>query len=186
MNDQMIISLLYERSEKAIQELGNKYGKNCKAIAFRVLQNEQDAEECVNDACLAVWNTIPPQKPAILSAYIYKITRNLSVNRYHFNTAKKRNNHYDVIMEEVEEYLIGKENVEDEVLTKELSAHIQLFLKKLSKEDRMLFVQRYWFLKSVPELARDMGKTQNSVNVRLLRIREKLREYLRREGLYDT
>ena len=150
------------------------------------LYPEQDAEECVNDACLAVWNTIPPQKPAILSAYIYKITRNLSVNRYHFNTAKKRNNHYDVIMEEVEEYLIGKENVEDEVLTKELSAHIQLFLKKLSKEDRMLFVQRYWFLKSVPELARDMGKTQNSVNVRLLRIREKLREYLRREGLYDT
>lgn len=183
MEDQLIIEKLFERSEGGIKELSNKYGKQCKIIANRVLQNEQDAEECVNDALLAAWNTIPPKKPNPLSAYIYRVTKNISLKKYHANTAKKRNNHYDLVLDELEECLVGETTVEEEILAKELEKAMNDFLSELKKQDRILFVKRYWYLESIPEIADSSGRSTNYVAVHLHRSREKLKKYLKQKGL---
>lgn len=183
IEDQMIIKKLYERSEEAIKELSDKYGALCQGIANRILSNEQDAEECLNDALLAVWNTVPPEEPDPLSAYICRITRNISLKKYHANTAKKRNTHYDVALDELEECLAGGSSVEDEILAKELQQSMNDFLSKLKKADRVMFVRRYWFLETVSEIAGSIGRSNNYVTVHLHRSRKKLENYLKMKGL---
>ena len=106
MEDKEIIRLFFERSEQAINSLSLKYGNLCKSISYNILSNKEDAEECVNDVYLAVWNTIPPQRPDSLSAYISKITRNISLKKYRRNTADKRNNRYDISLDELQNYSI--------------------------------------------------------------------------------
>ena len=181
MEDQLIIKLFFERSETAITELANKYGGLCASLAYNILKNEQDVEECVNDAYLAAWNAIPPETPNPLSAYICRITRNLSLKKYHLNTAKKRNNYYDLALEEIEGCLVGISNVEDEILVKELSAQINAFLEKLKEKDRIIFIQRYWFCDSAQEIAKKLGVSVNYVTVHLHRTRVKLKKYLEME-----
>lgn len=181
MEDISIINLFLERSETAIGELSQKYGKLCKSISYNILRNEQDAEECVNDTFLAVWNTIPPQKPDPLQAYICRITRNISLKKYHTNTAKKRNHHYDVILEEIADCIESKTMVEDEILAKELKNKINVFLANLKVKDRVLFVRRYWYCDSVVEIAKSLNISVNTATVRLHRIRKKLEDYLERE-----
>lgn len=183
MDDQLIIQKFYERSETAIQLLSDKYGGLCRTVAHRILGSDQDAEECLNDTLLAAWNTIPPENPDPLSAYICRITRNLSLKRYHANTAQKRNTAYDLALEELEEYLPGNTSVEDEVLAKELEHAINAFLAQLGQRERMLFVKRYWFVESVAEIADSMGMSKNYVNVHLHRSRKKLESYLKKKGL---
>lgn len=146
MDDQLIIKKFWERSEDAIRELLNKYGNLCHGLANRILQNEQDAEECVNDALLAAWNTIPPENPNPLSAYLCGIIRNLSLKKYRANTAKKRNHYYDLVLDELVNSLPGDALVEDEILAKELGQAINDFLSGIGELDRALFVRRYWFL----------------------------------------
>lgn len=182
MQDQMIINLFLERSEAAITELSKKYGKQCKSLAYRILQNEQDAEECVNDAYLAAWNAIPPQSPDPLGAYICRITRNLSLKKYHFNTAQKRNSRYDLILEELAECIDGKAGVEDAVLAKELAGQIHSFMDTLKVKDRVMFVRRYYFCDPVMQIAGEMGVSTNYVTVHLHRTREKLKGFLKKEG----
>ena len=132
MDDQLIIDGFWERSEKAINDLSAKYGYLCKNIANRILNNEQDSEECVNNALLAAWNTIPPQNPAPLSAYICKIMKNIALNKYHANTAQKRNNYYNAVLEELEECIASNISVEDEILAKELkTVHLHRSREKL-------------------------------------------------------
>lgn len=183
MEDDVIIKLFFERSERAITELANKYGKLCFSLSDNILKNREDAEECVNDAYLAVWNRIPPETPKPLMAYICKITRNLSLKKWHSNTAQKRNNYYNVILDEIEECLSGKATVEEEILVQEMSEQVNLFLEKLKEKDRVIFVQRYWFCDSIPQIAKDMGVSTNYVTVHLHRTREKLKKYLKKEGL---
>lgn len=183
MDDQLIIKKLGERSESAIQALSDKYGKLCLALANRILHNEQDAEECVNDALLAAWNTIPPASPDPLSTYLCGITRNLSIAKYHANTAKKRNHYYDLVLDELADSLPGNTLVEDEILAKELGHAINDFLSGLGKFDRMLFIRRYWFLESVSEIADQVGKSANYVTLHLHRSRKKLENYLKANGL---
>lgn len=130
MEDQLIIKLFFDRSEDAIRELTLKYGKICKQLTNRFLHNEQDSEECINDAYLAVWNTIPPQNPDPFSAYVFRIVKNTALKKYRANTARKRNNYYDVILEEVDEFLIVNETVESEILAKEISRQINIFLDR--------------------------------------------------------
>ena len=185
MEDQLIIKLFFERSEDAIRELDLKYGKICRCIANKFLHNEQDSEECINDAYLAVWNTIPPQDPDPLSAYVFRIVKNAALKKYRANTAQKRNNYYDVILEEVDEFLAVKETVESEILAKEISRQINVFLGQIKDKDRIMFVQRYWFCYSVEEIAKMVGVSKNYVTVHLHRTRKKLRDYLRSEGFYD-
>lgn len=185
MEEQVIIELFFGRSEEAIRELDLKYGEMCNRLAYKFLHNEQDVEECINDAYFAAWNTIPPKTPNPLSAYICRIVKNMALKRYRTNTAQKRNHYYDIILEEVDEFLSINETVESEILAKEISNRINIFLEDIKDKDRIMFVQRYWFCYSVEEIANTIGVSKNYVTVHLHRTREKLRDYLKEEGFYD-
>jgi RNA polymerase sigma-70 factor (ECF subfamily) len=178
MNDEKIIALFFERSEQAIAELDCKYGAACRSVSFHILGNREDAEECVNDAYLGVWNAIPPAKPHPLLSFVCKIVRNVSLKRYEYNTAVKRNSHYDLAMEELEDFLASSSTVEAELAKQELTALIEAFLDTLSREDRVIFLRRYWFAEPYNEIAEKVGLSEKNVSVRLVRIRKRLRSYL--------
>ena len=183
MEDSKIIELFYERSEQAIVELSEKYGRICHRIAVNILKNDADAEECVNDTYLGAWNTIPPQNPNPLLTYICRIVRNISIKRYHQNTAKKRNSYYDVALDELEDCLPSAMSVEDEVNAGELALLFDDFLATLDKTNRVMFVRRYWFSDSVSDIAATFKMNDHAVTVRLSRTREKLRQYLIGKGV---
>lgn len=178
MDDEKIIELFFERSEQAIVELDDKYGKLCHNISANILNNKQDAEECVNDAYLGAWNTIPPERPNPLLSFICKIVRNLSIMRHHSNTAAKRNSTYDVALDELVETLASPTSVEDEIEAKQLTGIIESFLDTLSTENRVIFMRRYWFCQSYADIAKQVGITEKNVSVHLTRIRKQLRNYL--------
>jgi RNA polymerase sigma-70 factor (ECF subfamily) len=178
MHDENIIQLFFERSEQAIGELDKKYGWVCHSVAYNILNNRQDAEECVNDAYLGTWNAIPPERPNPLLAFVCKIVRNLSLKRYEQNTAVKRNSRYDVAMEELEGCLASSVTVEEEIEARELTEIIQSFLDSLTKENRVIFLRRYWFSDSYADIARQVGISEKNVSVRLTRLRKDLRKYL--------
>ena len=183
MEDQLIIELFMERSEDAIEELSNQYGRLLKNLSYQILRNEQDAEECVNDTYLAVWNRIPPERPDPLSSYICRIARNISINKLRSNTAKKRNSHYDLILDELEDSISGDTQIEDDMLVSEMTEYINRYLGKIKEVDRIIFINRYWFCKEIPEIAKDMGLSINYLNVHLHRTRQRLMKYLKKEGL---
>ena len=178
-----ILSLFYERSEQAIAELERKYGAAVRKTASNILSSKQDVEECANDTWLGVWNSIPPQHPDSLAAYVCKIARNLALGRFHSNTAQKRNGQYDLVLDELEECIPASVNVEADYEEKELSAAIVRFLDSLGYEDRFCFVRRYWYGDSLSEIADVTGGSSHRISVRLSRVREKLRRYLKKEGL---
>lgn len=178
MEDEEIIGLFFARSEQAISELDRKYGKVFLKTAYNILKNESDAAECVNDAYLGTWNTIPPTKPNSLLAFVCQIVRNISVKCYYRKKAMKRNSTYDVAMEEIDACLSSASTVEDEIETKELARMIEGFLDTLSSENRVIFLQRYWFSDTYSDIAKKVGISEKSVSVRLTRIRKKLKEYL--------
>ena len=182
MDDSRILELFFARSEQAISELSKKYGKLCLHIAGNILGNPCDAEECVNDAYLGVWNSIPPQKPNPLQAYLCKIVRNIAVTRYHSNTAVKRNSHYDVALEELQDCLCSADTPELALEAKELSHLLDRFLAALDTRSRVMFVRRYWYSDSIIKIAEDFRMKPNSVSVQLSRIRNKLRRFLTQEG----
>lgn len=178
MDDKTIIELFFQRSEHAIRELDRKYGKICKKLSYNILNNAQDAEECLNDAYLGAWNTIPPARPDPLLTYLCKIVRNLSLKAYWKKAANKRSGCYTLAMEEVEACIAGPDAVEAEVETKELASIIQAFLDTLSTQNRVIFMRRYWFSESYQDIAALVGLTEKNVSVRLTRIRRKMKEYL--------
>ena len=183
MKDQEMIALFFERSEQAITELITKYGAAVKAVTSNILKNPQDAEECCADTYLAVWNQIPPEKPQHLGAYTCRIARNLSLKRLYTNTAQKRNRYYDVALDELEETIPALSTVESEYDAKELTGYLNRFLASLSREDRFLFLRRYWFGDSVRAIAEELGITSHKASVRLFRLRKKLQNYLVKEGM---
>ena len=178
MTDEEIIDLFFAREEQAIDELDRKYGKVLHKTSYSILKNELDASECVNDAYLGTWNAIPPTKPNSLLAFVCQIVRNISVKRYYMKKAMKRNSTYDVAMEEIDACLSSANTVEDEVETKELARIIEGFLDTLTSENRVIFLQRYWFSDTYSDIAQKVGISEKSVSVRLSRIRKRLREYL--------
>lgn len=184
LTDEEILSLFDARSERAITETANRYGRSLQTLACRILNNVSDAEESVNDTYLAAWNAIPPEHPNPLRAYLYRITRNLAVARCHRNTAQKRNSSYDLALDELEGCLAAPEGVEDRLTARELTAALNRFLAGLDRERRILFVRRYWYGDSVDELARRFSCRPNTVSARLLRLREKLRKELEKEGFF--
>lgn len=178
IEDEKIIELFFERSEQAIRELDNKYGKVCHALSYNIVNNRQDAEECVNDAYMGAWNTIPPAKPDPLRAYICKIVRNISLKCYYRREAAKRNSTYEIAMQELEPYLSAPETVEAEMETKELARIIESFLDTLTVENRIIFMRRYAYLDAYSDIAACVGLSEKNVSVRLTRIRQRLKEYL--------
>lgn len=183
MDDKAIIDLFFERLEQAIRELDTKYGKTCHKVSYNILNNQQDAEECVNDAYLGTWNAIPPQRPDLLLTFLCRIVRNLSIMRYHANTATKRNSAYDIALVELENCLSSGITVEDEVERKLLVQTIEDFLDTLSRDSRVIFMRRYWFCDNYAEIAKQVGISEKTVSVRLTRIRDQLREHLTKKGV---
>ena len=183
LKDHEIVELFFERSEQAITELILKYGAAMKKVASNILNNAQDIEECMSDTCLHVWNRIPPAKPQHLGAYACKVARNVSLNRYHSNTAQKRNSHYDVALEELEGTIPALSTVETEYDARELTKYLNRFLHGLDQRDRYLFLRRYWFGDGISEIARNLGISPHNASVRLFRLRQKLLTLLQKEGL---
>ena len=183
MEDSRIVDLFFERSEQAIDELLNKYGKAAEHTAGHILNDRADVEECMNDANFAMWNAIPPARPENLKAYYLTVARNTALTRYHANTAKKRSSIYDTALDELEDCLASREDPAAETEARELSEAVNAFLKKLPKEDRQMFVCRYWLADTVEEIAAKLHCRSGRVSVRLFRTRQKLKTYLIKEGL---
>lgn len=183
LDDSKIIDLFYERSEQAIIELSQKYGSVCTKVANNILNDVRDTEECVNDAYLGAWNTIPPQRPNPLLSYVCRIVRNLAIKKYHANTAAKRNSIYDVALDELENCFPASTSVEDEFNAGEVARSIDRFLETLDKENRIMFVRRYWHSDSIADLAELFHTSNHNISVRLSRTREKLKKYLIQEGV---
>ena len=182
MLDEEIIELFFERSERAIEELEAKYGKICLQTSYNILGNYSDAEECVNDGYLGVWNAIPPTRPDPLLTYVLKIVRNLSLNCFHKNQARKRNSTYDLAVEELSEFLAAPESVESAMETKELVKTVEEFLDSLKTRDRVIFIRRYWFYDSYEQIAERVGISAKNVSVKLTRLRRQLKVYLEERG----
>ena len=178
IEDEKIIDLFFNRSEKAIQELDIKYGKVCHKLSYNILNNKQDAEECVNDAYLGAWNAIPPTRPNPLLSYIVKIVRNISLKIYWRKEAAKRSGHYKIALEEIEGYITDQKTVEDEIEARELARIIEEFLDTLTVENLVIFMRRYWFADSYKDIAELVGISEKNISVRLTRIREKMKQYL--------
>ncbi len=177
MDDLDIIALYFARNEQAIEETQTKYGRYCHRISMNILDNREDAEECVNDTWLKTWQSIPPKRPGILRLFVGTITRHLSINRYEALRAQRRNKELEVSLDELADCIPMKE--ED---AGELPALLDGFLHSLPPEDRSLFVLRYWHAHSVKHLADTFHMTVGAISTRLWRIREKLRSYLTERG----
>ena len=150
---------------------------------MNVLNNRQDAEECVNDTFLGVWNSIPPHNPDPLSAYVFRITRNISLNMRKRNTALKRKSNYDLCLDEIEDFLSSPETVEDIVSEAELTGYINEFLDTLDKTNRYIFVRRFWYLDSYDDISRAVGIKNGAARIRLTRVKAELKKYLESKGV---
>lgn len=182
MEDEKIIELYFNRSEAAIEETSQKYGSYCRAIANNILGSYEDSEECENDGYRVLWERIPPERPAYFKGFLGRIVRNLALNRYDYNTAKKRNGKFHVVLSELEECIPSKISLEQQVEEREISKEITLFLKSIEKEKRIIFVRRYWFSDSIEDIALGFGISESKVKSILFRTRKKLKIHLEREG----
>ena len=184
MDDQMIVDLFWRRSSDAIAETAKKYGSYCYRIAYHILANTEDSEECVNDTYLKVWDSIPPARPNRFSAFIGKITRNLAINRYAYLTAEKRGgSQIPLALEELSGCIPDHRTPALVLEEKELGEVINQFLGGLPSEARRIFLQRYWNLMSVKDIAQLYGITESKAKMSLMRTRSKLKCYLEKEGV---
>ncbi len=183
MEDEKIVQLYWDRNEKAIEESSMKYGSYCRNIARNILQNEEDAEECVNDTWLNAWNAMPPHRPSVLPTFLGKLTRNLSFDRYRKLHRDKRGGHtIDLVLDELEELVSGQNDPEKKWQEKELTENINRFLLDQTEEKRTLFILRYWYALDISEIAKRTGLSSNRISVNLNRIRSKLKIFLRERG----
>lgn len=183
MEDQKILQLLWDRVESALEALAKKFGKRLLYTAMNILGNPQDAEEAVSDTYLALWNAIPPEKPDPLSGYVHRTGRNVALKKYRYLTAQKRATQYEVSLEELSGILPGP-SFEEMLDARELGRAMDRFLDTVSKENRILFLRRYWFGDSIKHLAKASGLSENTISVRLSRIRSQLKDYLTKEGFF--
>ncbi len=184
MEDKKILELLWNRVEAALDAIAKKFGKRLLYTAMNILGNPQDAEEAVNDTYMALWNAIPPERPDPFAGYVHRTGRNVALNKCRYLSAEKRNSQYDVSLDELAGVLPGP-SFEELMDARELGRAIDRFLDTVSRENRILFLRRYWFGDSVRHLAKAMGMTENTVSARLSRLRSQLRQYLTdREGFF--
>lgn len=184
MEDSQIIKLYWMRDEDAIVQTDQKYGKLCRGLSYRILANREDSEECVSDTYLAAWHQMPPQKPAYLKGFLARIVRNISISRIRERYSKKNGGgELSLVLEELENTLVSDANVEQAYEQKELAAFINRFLKTISKDDRVIFLCRYWRFFSVSEIALSQHFSESKVKTSLHRTRKKLHNFLESEGL---
>lgn len=177
MQDAQIIDGLFEKDENALKQLSERFGKLCLQVAYNVLGNREDAEECVNDAYLNVWEAIPPTRPSNLRAFVCKVTRNLSLDRVKYNSARKRSSNELISLSELDEKIGFEPNYE------ELGDVIDKFLRTEKPETRIIFMRRYWFLDSIEEIAMMYGYSESKIKSLLYRARGRLEKFLKKEGI---
>lgn len=183
MDDNGIIQLYWDRNHQAIKVTSEKYGHYCKTIAKNILNNEEDAEECVNDTYFNAWNMMPTHWPKQLTTFLGKITRNLSFNRYKYNHAEKRGGgEITLVLDELTDCVSDIDNVEQTIDHQELEKDINSFLRNLSADKRLIFVRRYWYADSIKTIAKDCGMLQGTVSKTLERTRKQLKTYLTERG----
>lgn len=181
MEEESIIKLFFERSEKAIEVVQHQYGPLCRGIARNLLGSDQDVEECLNDTWHVLWNAIPPKRPENLGAYTAKITRNLAMKRLTHMNAEKRMA-VTVSYEELSQCIPAGQTPEELLEGKELILLLDRFLKKLDADSRDMFLRRYWFFDSVGQIAKGFGISETRVSTKLYRIRKKLKDFLAKEA----
>ena len=182
MHDLNIIELYFARDERAIKETDAKYGKLCFKIAYNILHNHEDCEECVNDTYLGVWNAIPPTRPSSLSAFISRITRNLSLARLASQSRQKRYSEALISIDELAEVLPDTSIAQD-VSDESIGALISDFLQSEKEDARNVFIRKYYFFDSVADISARFGFTQSKVKNMLYHTRTRLKEYLIKEGV---
>jgi RNA polymerase sigma-70 factor (ECF subfamily) len=179
MDDKQIIELYLARSDDAISVTAAKYSPYCMKIAFNILRNHEDSEECVNDTWLRTWNSIPPNIPRVLSTFIGRITRNLAIDRYRYLTSSKHGgSDIPLILDELSECLFGIDNIERTIDSSDITEALNSFLETLSQKQRIVFVRRYWYSWSVSEISSQMSISETNVTTMLMRIRKKLKSHL--------
>lgn len=184
MTDQKIVELFWARSQEAVAAAEDKYWAQLYRIARNILRDSFEAEECANDALLTAWNSIPPEKPEPLSSWLFAVARNIAMNRYRVNSAAKRGaGVHDHPFDELDEILSDPQTVEETVEGRELTRLIERFLEKLSREDRFLFLGRYYFGESYAALAEKAHLSGDVCRMRMVRIRKKLKNFLGKEGV---
>ena len=184
LDDGMIIDLYFNRNEKAIDETAKKYGNYCFTISKNILKNDDDAGECVNDTYLRAWNNIPPKKPIKLSAFLGRIVRNLSLDRYRFNRTKKREgNEFELLLSELEECISHNVTIEDQLDSNMIVQFINEWLLSQSSVARALFVRRYWHAESINDLTVNFQMSESKVKSMLYRMRKNLKNHLEKEGV---
>lgn len=182
MEDRDIVALYFARSEDAIRETDAKYGAYCRTVARNVLTLPEDAEECVNDAYHTAWNRMPPTRPVSLRAFLGRIVRGLAIDRYRANRAKKRYDGMELLLSELDDCVPAQINTERLIEQRELTESVEDWLHGLNREDRVLFVRRYWYGDGVSELAEAYGMTPSQTTQKLRKLRLNLRKNLWEEG----
>ena len=182
MEDEKIIDLYWARDEAAIHETDVKYHHYCGAIALRILENMEDAEECVNDTWLHTWNAVPPERPNILSVFLGRITRNLSIDRYRTKHAARRRSNMETVDLELAD-LEGRYHLDAQIEDRVIARAISDFLRQTDTFSRILFVRRYWYLESIHDLAERYNVSESKVKSNLFRTRKALRQHLLEEGV---
>ncbi len=183
VEDSKIVELYFERNESALAETAEKYGNYLFKIAYGILADNEDSEESVNDTYLSAWDSIPPHRPMVLRTYLSKLTRRISIDLLRKKTTKKRGeSQFSLSLSELEECVSGKGMVDEELDVRELSKAVSDFLRTLKKDARVLFVRRYYFCDSLKDAAKQARVSESKAKTTLYRTREKLREYLLKEG----
>ena len=185
LSDVGIIDLYWKRNEQAISLTQEKYGRYCNAVAFNILGNPEDADECEHDTYLAAWNAIPPDNPSSLRAYLAKITRNLSITLLRSRSAQKRGGGEATLsLQELEGCIPSSRGFDEEMDARHLAELLNQFLRQLPEDERNVFVCRYWRCDSVASIAKQYSFGESKVKMMLLRTRTNLRKYLEKEGVF--
>lgn len=180
MEDEKIVELYFARDELAVSATQEKYGALLLSVSQKILREQSDAEECLNDAYLGIWDSIPPERPQSLIAYCCKVVRNLSFKRLEYNLAEKRSSHSAVPLDELEASLSDGDDIKA-YENVDFSIVVNDFLQSLKPEMRIAFMKRYYFMDTVPEIAADLGVSESKVKSMLLRARKKYKSYLKGE-----
>lgn len=185
MDDSQIVDLYWKRQGNAVSQTKEKYGRYLFSIANHILQQYEDSEECVNDTLFGVWNSIPPHRPTVLSTYLGKITRRLALKKHREKTAQKRGGmEADLSLEELADCIPAGRTIDGQLDDRELTQILNRFLSELPVQQRKAFVCRYWYCESVSEIAQRFSWSESKTKMLLLRTREKLRQCLKKEGIF--
>ena len=183
MDDKSIIDLYWARDELAISETDKKYGTYCRSIAYNILTNNEDADECVNDTYMGAWNSMPPHRPNALQIFLGKITRRLSIDRWRYNTAEKRGGSQTAVcLDELSDCIPSGSSPEKEAELHALQESYDRFIAGISQTERRVFLLRYWYLEPISAIAKTSHFSESKVRSMLHRTRQKLRNHLEKEG----